>query len=139
MLVFGYIIVGITWMLSLGFIGWLLYYRDDPIVKVSQINFLSIICVGTIISSSTVVALSIQAGFGEDEGPASLGCLVAPWLYSIGWCMQYASLSAKTFRLFKVMKNSERARREVVGFWPMFRIGASSVNEGFVGLSFLFF
>ena len=47
MLGFGYTAVGITWLLSLGFIIWLLLYKDDIVVKVSQVEFLVLICIGT--------------------------------------------------------------------------------------------
>ena len=53
---------------------------------------------------------------------ASLGCTLAPFLYAIGWVLQYSSLTAKTFRLYKVMQYTDRIRRKTVKFSQMFRI-----------------
>jgi hypothetical protein len=121
-LAFGYIAVAITWTLSFGFLTWLYLHRKDPIVKVSQIEFMTLICFGAIISSSTVIALSFQAGSDEDTSHASAGCTAAPFLYTIGWVLQYSSLSAKTFRLYKVMESKKRMQRVTITFCQMFRI-----------------
>ncbi|KAG7359052.1 7 transmembrane sweet-taste receptor of 3 GCPR-domain containing protein [Nitzschia inconspicua] len=88
----------------------------------SQIEFLILICVGALISSSTIIALSFQAGTGEDTHPASAGCTAAPFLYAIGWALQYSSLSAKTYRLFLVMRNSQNLIRAKVTFLKMLQI-----------------
>lgn len=122
MLAFGYTAVATTWMFSIGFISWILYHRNDAVVKVSQIEFMVLICLGAMISSSTIVALSQQAGSDDDIKAASIGCTMAPFLYAIGWVLQYACLTAKTYRLFKVMQNTERMKRKTVRFFEMFRI-----------------
>ena len=110
-LVFGYVMVAITWILCFGFLGWIWIYRKDPVVNVSQKEFLVLICVGALISSSTIISLSFQAGSDEDTSQASVGCTLAPFLYTIGWALQYSSLTAKTFRLFTIMKNNKKMRR----------------------------
>ena len=110
-LIFGYVMVAITWLLSSGFLAWICAYRKDPVVKVSQQEFLILICVGAMISSSTIIAISFQAGSDEDTSQATVGCIVAPFLYTIGWALQYSSLTAKTFRLFTIMKNNQKMRR----------------------------
>lgn len=134
MLAFGYTAVAITWMLSIAFIAWIVYHRHDIVVKVSQIEFLVLICFGAMISSSTIVALSLQAGSGDDTRAASIGCTIAPFLYAIGWVFQYACLTAKTFRLFKVMQNRESFKRKTVRFCATFRIVPIAV---FVDLTIL--
>jgi 7 transmembrane sweet-taste receptor of 3 GCPR len=116
---FGYVMVALTWLLCLAFMSWIWTYRNDPVVNVSQKEFLILICVGAMISSSTIIALSFQAGSDEDTAQASTGCTVAPFLYTIGWALQYSSLTAKTFRLFTVMKNNQRMRRVKVTFRQM--------------------
>lgn len=121
-LVFGYVAVGVTWALSIGFMMWIWAYRHDAVVKVSQIEFLFLICIGAMISSSTLIALSFQAGTGDDTSQASAGCTAAPFLYVIGWALQYSSLSAKTFRLFTIMKNNKQLKRVKVTFLKMLRI-----------------
>jgi hypothetical protein len=121
-LAFGYIAAAITWTLSIFFLTWLCLHRKDPIVKVSQIEFMALICIGAMISSSTVIALTFQAGTDEDTSQASGGCTLAPFLYAIGWVLQYSSLSAKTFRLYKVTKNQKKMQRVTISFCQTFRI-----------------
>lgn len=118
-LFFGYVMVAITWILCFGFMAWIWANRKDPVVKVSQQEFLVLICVGALISSSTIIALSFQAGSDEDISQASVACTVAPFLYTIGWAIQYSSLTAKTFRLFTIMKNNQKMRRVKVTFRQM--------------------
>lgn len=121
-LVFGYFMVAVSWLLGVSFLIWIWIYRDDPVVKVSQVQFLILICIGAMISSSTIIALSFQAGSNEDTSQASAGCTVAPFLYAIGWALQYSSLTAKTYRLFLVMKNNQKMRRVKVTFQQTFGI-----------------
>ena len=120
--IFGYIGVFMTWCAAISFFIWICLNRADPVVKVSQFEFLALICVGAIISSSTILALSVQASSDQDTAIASAACTAAPFLYSIGWILQYGSLSAKTFRLFKVMENNKRMRRVKVTALQMSRI-----------------
>lgn len=111
---FGYTAVVITWCLAIASLIWLYLHQKDTVVRVSQIEFLVVICIGTMISSSTVIALSVEAGFEEDTSRASAACSAAPFLYAIGWVLQYSSLSAKTFRLFQTMMNTKNMRRASV-------------------------
>lgn len=111
--IFGYCLVGINWCLGLWFLGWLVRWRDDIIAKIAQVPFMALICIGAIISSSTIIALSWQAGAGEDTSAATTACRAAPFLYTIGWLLQYGSLTAKTFRLFKVTNQEIHSRVKV--------------------------
>jgi simple sugar transport system substrate-binding protein len=121
-LAFGYVAVAISWALSLFFLGWIVKNRKLDVVQASQPDFLALICGGAVISSSTLVALSFQAGTNEDTTKASTGCTVAPFLYTIGWVLIFSSLCAKTFRMFKIRKNLAENRQEVVSFASMLKI-----------------
>jgi len=112
-LVFGYSAVIITWSLCLIFIAWLVVHRSHPVVRISQIEFLFIICFGAMVSSSTIIALSFQAGHDEDTKMATRACQAAPFLYTIGWVLQYGSLSAKSFRLNKILNHPTQLRVKV--------------------------
>jgi 7 transmembrane sweet-taste receptor of 3 GCPR/Tyrosine-protein kinase ephrin type A/B receptor-like len=109
-LAFGYIAAGITWILSIAFAGWLFKHRNDPVVLLSQLEFMLLVCLGAVISSSTIFALSVQAGPDEDTTSASLACQAAPFLYTTGWVLQYASLSAKSWRLHRIMNGGRRVK-----------------------------
>mmetsp|Transcript_11371 Transcript_11371/g.17442 ORF Transcript_11371/g.17442 Transcript_11371/m.17442 type:complete len:1263 (-) Transcript_11371:420-4208(-) len=105
LILFGYIVTAFSWGLSILFLCWIYKYRRENPVKCSQIEFLVLICMGTIISSSTVVALSFEAKSESETTAASMACKVAPFLYTAGWVLQYSSLCAKTWRIFKVMRS----------------------------------
>jgi hypothetical protein len=115
-LVFGYTAVAITWLCSASLLYWLITNRKDPVVRISQYEFMILVCVGACISSSTIIALSWQAAHDEDTDAASRACQAAPFLYTIGWVLQYASLSAKSFRLHKIM-NHPSMQRVTVTVW----------------------
>lgn len=121
-LAFGYILTCCTWALSFAFMTWQYLHRNDPVVKVAQMEFMTLICIGAIVSSSTIIALSFQAGSDESTSAASAGCTAAPFLYAIGWILQYSSLSAKTYRLYKVMENQKRMQRVTISFFSMLRV-----------------
>lgn len=110
-LAFGYVATSISWLLAFGFLFWIYRYRHDAMVKVSQPQFLILICIGAIISSSSVIMLGLDAGTDEDTSVATAGCMAVPFLYTIGWTLQFSSLSAKTFRLYQTMLSSKRMQR----------------------------
>ena len=66
---------------------WLFVNRDTPQVKVSQPIFLSLVLLGCLISTSTILAL-VQEDDAYGDVPA---CMAIPWLY------RYVSLQYKCF------------------------------------------
>ncbi|CAB9529783.1 Gamma-aminobutyric acid (GABA) B receptor [Seminavis robusta] len=104
---------------SLGFAVWTVVHRYDPVVKIGQLEFLLLICLGSMISSSSILPLSIQAGTKDKTTAASAACIAIPWLYSTGWITQYASLFAKSYRMFQMVQNSTAMRRTTVTAWDV--------------------
>lgn len=121
-LILGYAVVGISWSLSLFSFMWILRNRKSNIVEASQPEFLVLICVGALISSSILVALSFQAGNSDDARLAGIGCKTAPLLYTVGWVFMFGSLCAKTYRMFKIMRNVKEDKQRVVSFRSMLTI-----------------
>mmetsp|Transcript_7361 Transcript_7361/g.15347 ORF Transcript_7361/g.15347 Transcript_7361/m.15347 type:complete len:957 (-) Transcript_7361:2251-5121(-) len=117
MLSFGYAALGISWLMTLVFLGWIVKHREDPVVRLAQMPFLVLICLGGIISSSSILGITFQAGTDEDTNAASIGCAVVPILYSVGWVIQYGSLCAKTLRLKWVVDSSQGRHRTKVTAW----------------------
>jgi len=115
LIILGYVATGLSYGLSVFFLLWIIRNRNDKLVKVSQAEFLVLICIGAMISSSTLIAF--QPSINEDTDRASIGCRIAPFLYTIGWVLMYSSLSAKTFRLYKIMRNNENGKPKIVSFW----------------------
>lgn len=109
----GYAVTGVSWFLSISFLFWVCVNRRENSLRCSQIEFLFLICMGTIISSSTLIALSFEAESESEIIGASIACKAAPFLYSIGWVLQYSSICTKSWRIYKVMRSfkSENAVR----------------------------
>lgn len=101
-LFFGYSIMCLSWAIGLILIVWIFRHRADPIIRLAQPEYLVLILCGAILSSSSILAISFQAGTGQDTSLATRGCRAAPFLYTIGWVFQYGSLSSKTYRLMRL-------------------------------------
>eukprot|EP00522_Entomoneis_paludosa_P014666 CAMPEP_0172445956 /NCGR_PEP_ID=MMETSP1065-20121228/5692_1 /TAXON_ID=265537 /ORGANISM="Amphiprora paludosa, Strain CCMP125" /LENGTH=956 /DNA_ID=CAMNT_0013196971 /DNA_START=158 /DNA_END=3029 /DNA_ORIENTATION=+ len=117
MLSFGYVAMSVSWLMAVVFLGWIFKHREDPVVRLAQIPYLVLICVGGIISTSSIIGVTMQAGTGEDTSAADAGCKSVPILYSIGWIIQYGSVCAKTLRLKRVVENSSGGRRTAITAW----------------------
>ena len=53
-LVVGYALFALQAAISLGFLIWIWYYRNSTVVKIGQPEFLSIVCVGSIMLGSVL-------------------------------------------------------------------------------------
>ena len=51
----GYVLVAISWSMSLGYLVWVVLNRKNSVVKISQPEFLVMMCVGAMISSSAII------------------------------------------------------------------------------------
>lgn len=60
---------------------WLYFKRQTKQVKVMQPFFLSMVLLGCLVSSSTILALGIEGKRNESVD----GCMLIPWLYSVGY------------------------------------------------------
>lgn len=110
--VLGVIFVVVSWCSSIGYMVWLYLKRKDPVVRMSQPESLFLLCVGAVISTSAIIPLTLaEAAPGESTRGASAACRSIPFLYSLGWVLMYTSLTAKSWRLFKVARNAEQVRR----------------------------
>lgn len=123
--VLGIIFVVISWCSAIGYMVWLHLKRNDPVVRMSQPESLFLLCVGAIISSSAIIPLTLaEAAPGESKRGASAACRSIPFLYSLGWVLMYTSLTAKSWRLLKVAKFAEQARRVKVSVREIYVIVA---------------
>ena len=114
LLVFGHTIMSLVFLCAFSCIAWTFYHWKDAVVLISQPDFLLLICFGSILSSSSIIPISMQAGVSEDTLLVDGACIAIPWLYSSGWILQYSSLFAKTFRMHTLVSNSSSMRRVTV-------------------------
>ncbi|CAB9509506.1 acid type B receptor subunit 2 [Seminavis robusta] len=86
------------------------YAQDMNLIPQPVLNF------GAVISSSTILALSQQAGFDDDISAVTTACRIAPFLYCIGWPLQYGSIASKTFRIYRLVRTRRYRRARVSAF-----------------------
>jgi hypothetical protein len=91
-----------------------------PGVQLSQPEFLVLICLGSIISSSSIIPLSMQAESFEDETAAYRACTALPWLYTTGWMLQYSCISVKSYRMYALTEAHKRLKRVELRIGRMF-------------------
>lgn len=121
--IMGYLFVAISWSMSLGYIAWIFKYKNDSVVKISQPEFLLLICIGAIISSGAIIPWTLaEAGVGEDTAAASRNCTAWPWLYAIGFVLMYSSLTAKSLRLHKMANAAASMQRKAVTAREMYKV-----------------
>lgn len=105
--------MAINWVFAIFFIVWIAMNGAHDVIKKSQPLFLVFICIGCIASTATIIPLSSDDG-GVDlssnpglQASLDTNCMAAPWLYSIGFTLTFASLFAKTYRVSLVFNNKK--------------------------------
>lgn len=89
---------------------WLLWKRNERLVKLWQPHFLQLILLGCLVSSSSIIP-SVQQS--EGDGPVR-GCVVFPWLFCLGFSITLGTLLSKIFRVYRLFKAASMAQRVTV-------------------------
>lgn len=100
-----YALSGIVFVFSLACMFWVYYYRSNPLVRFWQSPFLVLIAVGSIISSSTTVPLSLTDKDHSDNS-LDIACGIAPWLYCTGFVFSYVAMLAKLWRIKQLLASA---------------------------------
>ncbi len=107
--------------IALAFIIWSFVKRDHAVVIASQRSFLTLIAVGTIISSSAILPIifddediindatyynrSNDVSLSGAYQKANIACMSTVVLYSVGFVLTYSSLACKIYRVKKIFNN----------------------------------
>lgn len=110
LLAWGYVMFGINAFAVLFCTAWLHWKRRVQLVVISQRFFLHLILLGCLISSLTILSLGMQ---DEGEEPV-FGCMLSPWLYSVGFSITFGTLFAKLRRISLLFEASVSMRRAAV-------------------------
>jgi gamma-aminobutyric acid type B receptor len=104
--VYGYILVTIIFMCSVGFGTWSMKYRSSQIVRASQPFFLVMICAGTMVLGASIIPLGIDDGDAsplscslEDYDACDRACMAVPWCLMLGWSIVFSALFSKLWRV----------------------------------------
>jgi ABC-type branched-subunit amino acid transport system substrate-binding protein len=107
--------------IGLAFIIWAFVKRTHAVVIASQRSFLTLIAVGTIISSSAILPIvfddediindatyynrSDDVSLRGAYQKANIACMSTVVLYSVGFVLTYSSLACKIYRVKKIFNN----------------------------------
>mmetsp|Transcript_22908 Transcript_22908/g.35646 ORF Transcript_22908/g.35646 Transcript_22908/m.35646 type:complete len:286 (+) Transcript_22908:1492-2349(+) len=70
--------------------------------------FCQLICVGSMFCFGAVLTLL------KNNPPSEASCTVYPWLLGFGFMVMYGCLFSKTWRLYRVIKTSQKMRTKVI-------------------------
>ena len=105
-------------LFSIGCIVWTYTNRMNRVVRASQPFFLTMIAVGVLIMSVSILPMSIDDGNFIDLDVVSRGrmaCMSQIWFLSIGFTVIFAALFSKTWRINRIFHNPRRFSKIVVG------------------------
>uniref|UniRef100_A0A7S3Y1L5 G-protein coupled receptors family 3 profile domain-containing protein n=1 Tax=Heterosigma akashiwo TaxID=2829 RepID=A0A7S3Y1L5_HETAK len=100
---------------GLAYLAYMFIYRKNKIIRYSQPVFMGILVLGCITLTFSLIPLSLDDHFIEyydilhelhlDQDTPGLdrACQAVPWLYCIGFAMEFSALFAKVWRLKKIM------------------------------------
>ena len=95
----GFVLFGISTALGLCGLVWVSMNRKSSVVKAAQPEFLAVLCVGSIITSSAIVTLSFDENYGWSEEQLSQACMATPFLFVLGYILAYSALFSKVSSL----------------------------------------
>ncbi len=108
----GFALFGIVAITAIGFAIWTCTKRRLREVSASQPFFLVMICIGALITASSIIPMSI-----DDSNPnrtqqlCNAMCMTVPWLAFIGFTITFSALFAKARRINKLSRNESAFRR----------------------------
>jgi hypothetical protein len=108
-LVAGLALSGLMMLVSLGWICWTMVYKNRDVVKSSQPVFLVQLCSGTLLLSGSIIPMSFQEP--TSKSGMDFSCMLAPWMYVIGYVIAFAALFSKSWRINKLFANGTQFRR----------------------------
>jgi hypothetical protein len=89
-------------LLAIAFSMWTQRNRNAHVVRASQPFFLHTISFGVIILVSSIIPLSMES---------TVACNATIWLICMGWCVTFAALFTKNYRINKILVTSSKMKR----------------------------
>ena len=109
---FAWLVGAVTMVL----LGWL---RNDPNVQQSQPVFMHTLCVGSIITSTSIFTSSFDEDAGWSNRQLSIVCSLTPWFFFTGHILIFCSLFIKLWRLDRVIRRHQTAISLMKALWPL--------------------
>ena len=111
--IWGYVEVALMNVVCIYCIIWLLRNAKEKVLINSQGSLLNVMCVGCLIASWSVLALTADDQMNDylDE---NIACMAAPVMFSIGFQLALLALLGKIYRIFILFKSSKKLRRHKI-------------------------
>ena len=107
--IFGWVLASLVIVMATGFGMFTYKYRNKNLVRSSQPIFLGMMCTGCVILASTVIPMSMQEPLSQ--GSLDSWCMSIPWLASIGFSTAFSAIFTKTYRIQKLLHQSQGMQR----------------------------
>jgi hypothetical protein len=114
----GFALMGIAILTAVAAAVWVFLHRKHRIVTAAQPYFLYELCLGAIISASTIFSISFDESYGWSDQQLGRACMATPWLLSLGHIITYGALFSKLWRINKVLQFSRRKIEIRHVAWP---------------------
>jgi hypothetical protein len=114
----GFALMGISILTAVAAAVWVFLHRKHRIVVAAQPYFLYELCLGAIISASTIFPISFDESYGWSDQQLGRACMATPWFLSLGHIITYGALFSKLWRINKVLQFSRRKIEIRHVAWP---------------------
>ena len=108
--ILGYVAFSILAFVSIGFAAWTFLNHEKYVVKASQPFFLYLICAGTLIFASSIIAFGIDDNH-YSQSACNIACMSVPWLITLGFVLIFSALFSKTWRVNKIFHQPNKFKR----------------------------
>lgn len=100
---------------NIGILGLIIKYRNEKILKFSQVNFLCIMVIGGILLSLSMFFITAN--------PSAGACGLAVWCGNIGYALVLSTLYVKTWRVDKIFNNKQLKTLRITDGQMYLRLG----------------
>jgi hypothetical protein len=124
----GFVLLFISWAVSLvlSFAVW--WWREKQHIKGGQPIFLQVLLCGSFVTSGSILTLSFDESIGLGQSGLSFACQLTPWLFFVGMTTMYAGLFCKLWRVDKLTQFRRRAVTATQVLWPLVALLVSTVS-----------
>lgn len=91
----GLSLASIAMLVILISVTWVFFYRSHSVVIAAQPPFLYVLCLGSLLTTSSIYISSFDEGTGWDDAMLDRACITIPWLLSLGHIVTYSALFTK--------------------------------------------
>ena len=98
---------GFMCVLSVSLMIWTFRHRNNRVMKAFQPFLLIQSCCGLLLMSSSIIPLGFDDSF-QSPDLLDVTCMLAPWLYVVGFTLFFSSVYAKIKECIKIYRNAKK-------------------------------